>query len=202
MKAVVPAAAQALSVIAQHAETQLAELKPQVSSIVELVRTIEVIENPAHNEWAASLVKQIADFTDELEDLRTGMTKPLNDAKRAIDAIFKPDTNALSEAKTKLKRLSAAFLVQQQTEAEAKAAVQRATQLQLGLAETATAAPAILPQGQRLIYKQDFRIENLNSIPDKYWMLDEAMVKTDLEAGVSIPGIVGFKIADTVVTRR
>ena len=107
--------------IVPTAETEI--ITAQVSAYSEKIASI-VISSDMDLSYAGELLKQIRDYTKEIDKIRTGLVKPLNDHVKMINGRFKPQTE---EAEKLDAQLSAKMKVYNDTqrarrEAEAKAA--------------------------------------------------------------------------------
>ncbi|MBT9161087.1 MAG: hypothetical protein DDT26_02386 [Dehalococcoidia bacterium] len=63
-----------------------------------------VVRNAADYQSASEVLKAIKSRLKEVEDLRKGMTRPLDAAKAKIMAFFKPVTESLTNAETRTKK--------------------------------------------------------------------------------------------------
>jgi len=95
------------------------------------------IANEDDNEFAAEVLRDVKAKFKEVESKRTGITKPMLEAKRQVDALFKPVLEALAMAEGALKEKIAAYLAA--THAANVAAIQAAS-----TAESAEDAAAAL----------------------------------------------------------
>jgi len=170
------------------------------------------------NAWAKAILTTL----DQLEEMRTSITKPILEGKRGIDNLFKPSTNALDEAQRIIKRkmsdhLSNVQALQQAEFRKAQEAMQQGNTAAMAVALNASsAAQAAPPQGtsvverwQAEIFNADFLIEAC--LQDPNWrkflapnasMIDAVARSTPVDqTPLAIPGVRFTKVS-TVSVRR
>lgn len=92
-----------------------AEAQAAVAEInVDLVPAIYVIHSQEELEQAAVLLRNVKTSKTRLEDLRKSMTRPIDDAKKNIMDIFKPQETKLAEAEKRIKSGVNAWNIEQE----------------------------------------------------------------------------------------
>jgi hypothetical protein len=162
-------------------------LLPQVSGLP--LTTQEAVD------WIAAAGESARADLAALETERLKITKPLNDAKRAVDAFFKPGKDAcvavIECVKSRLAEFAAAADKAQDT---ALAAVAEGHDDEATLAAAHGAGPT-LPASVFARDVVDFEVADLSLVPREFMCLDEGLVrayithKRDLGEAVAIPGI-------------
>ena len=168
--------------------------------------------------------KQTSDFLvslnnqyKKIEDRRTAITKPMNEAKRQVDMLFKPALNALEEIVTDVKRSMSVYLK------EAQAARERAMLEAARLAQSAPVtgttpeakefqalvaqASAGNPEANGNVYTKArfvFVIENPALVPDEFWMIDEKKIAQFVGERGMLANIPGVKVSQEtqIIARR
>ena len=79
-----------------------AQLTARASAALEMVKAMEIDSQETY-ELAADELKSIKAKAKSLEDQRTAITKPINDALRGINALFKGPTDFLTQAEKVIK---------------------------------------------------------------------------------------------------
>ena len=171
---------------------------------LEAAKSFEISDAESYGN-ANSLLAATRKAGRELEGFRKFLTKPLADHKKRIDAFFKGRTAPIVEADGILVLKILAF---DRAEAERLAEIERKKQEEwqkknkkaraLGGAapDLPEEEPEPEPVEQRsaagLVSKMkivDFEVEDLLKVPRKYLVLDTVKVRSDVKAGVVIPGI-------------
>lgn len=153
---------------------------------------------PEDEQDLADILGAIKSKSKDLEEKRTSITGPLNLAKRAVDALFRPAKNALEEAETIIKgKLAqadrrreearrAALLLAQESAAKAQAAkaqgdvvqVQAATQAAaVALASAPTSGSSAAPDGVHFRYQWKWELEDIGQVPMDFLALNHATMK-------------------------
>lgn len=160
----------------------------------------EIVVNDKDAARVVEKVKVAADLYDELEALRKTYSGPLDKAKKAIDAMFKPAKERLNASKLVMKDQLFSYDSLMKEQARLKEAELRAAQREMGLSEDAVVTTD-KTKGLSTRYRNVLVVNDANLIPNSYWMLDEAKVVADLEAGIEVPGCALDKQAIVVVRR-
>lgn len=144
-----------------------------------------VIGSQEQVDMAAELLKQIKGKVKKLEAQRKDITRPMLEAKAAVDALFRPAVDAAKSVEGMLKRGLSHYIDAQQKE--------QVAQLAAGNHEAGLAVPQpTMPSGvsTRTVWK--WRPTNPDLIPREYWVIDAAKVQAHINAhkGQSvIPGV-------------
>lgn len=92
-----------------------------------------IIDSPTMAELASEDLRQIKALQKEVEEKRTGIVKPLNEAVRAINALFKDPADYLEKAEASIKQSLLTWTTEQErlaaaarAKADAEAAAERA----------------------------------------------------------------------------
>lgn len=161
----------------------------------------EIVVNQEDAARVVAKVKAAADLYDELEALRKQFSVPLDKAKKAIDAMFKPSKAQLDGVKLHMKDQLFSYERLQKELADRAQAEQRKAQEALGLQADAVVTTD-KTAGLSTRFKTVLKVTDPNLIPNSYWMLDEAKVLADLQAGVAVPGCELDKEPIVVVRRE
>lgn len=164
------------------------------------------ISNDDGQQYAVDLLREIMAQWDVVEEERTKITKPLNDAKKATDALFKPVLTALKQAEKTLKDKIAAYL--QAKQATNVAALQAASVAETpALAQHAMAfvAPVESPQGVSVRPVWRFTVTEPDAVPRALCSPDTKKITAACQYGLDgnplpIPGVEWFP--DSTVTVR
>lgn len=170
-------------------------------------------ETPADESALAEILQAIKGKWKVLEDKRTTVTKPLNAAKRAVDALFKPALDALADAETIIKT-KLAEAQSRRLEANARAMEAAKAAGMAGNSQGAGQALAALdltkaPAGTHYRYTWDFTVEDLDQVPREWLSVDHSKVRIYLRQfqnsevipdPARVPGLRFFRDA-TVVSR-
>ena len=120
-----------------------------------------------------------------IEAERTKVTKPLNDAKKAIDGWFKPAKTALNDLEIVLKDAMSSYITGQEQK--------RLEALQLGNHEAALATEQpVMPAGISTRTTWKFHVVDVARVPREYLVLDMAAIQAHVsthKSNSSIPGI-------------
>lgn len=187
--------------------TEADRLKPAMSQIGQFV-----IDSQLRYTQAGELLQFVKARWAELEEKRTSITKPLNEALRNVNALFSPVQGPLKQAELILKTKIGNFIVQQQQLQEqamrqAAAAIQ---QSQPAIAAQAMAAMAPVTQVQGISVKPewDYEIVDPDAVPRNYCSPDHNKIKAALPNAIhhekltpQIPGI-RFWIKGSVTARQ
>ena len=134
----------------------------------------------------SEIMRRAHDDYKRLDDMRKKVTKPILEAKKGIDAWFKPTTNKLEALKVLLKEKIQTW-IDSQTQQYQEA-------LDSGDAETILAAPnPELPSGTATRNVWEIEIVNFELVPRRYLILDESAVRADMDRlgpeNVVVPGL-------------
>lgn len=159
------------------------------------------ISTDEYQAFAAQLLHEVKAEWSDVEDKRKAITKPLTEAHKATQAVFKPVLTALETAEKILKDKIAGYMqLKQQANV---AALQAASQAPTALAASQAIdvyAPVAPPQGVSVRYVQKFVVEEPDLVPRDLCSPDEKKIGLALSAGREVPGVRVFE--EPVVTAR
>lgn len=132
-----------------------ADLQRGAASALDLVQSFEVVD-AATFEIAADELKAIKGKIDALNEKRLGITKPLDAAKAAVMALFKPPIEVLQQAESIIKSKMLAWQQDEQRKArEAQLAAERAAEAERKrLADEASALADLGRTGEAAVKEQ------------------------------------------------
>jgi hypothetical protein len=168
-------------------QAELVALRPRLDSFL--------IVDQAGMDLAANLTKMIKARWEALEARRKEAARPLDDAKKTVQAAFKPVLTELAELEQLLKqrmlegqhRMNA---LQDAALAQAQQAYQQGDLNRAALAtQHAQASGVDLSSGVSVRQILDFEVVDLNLVPREFFVLDGARVLHALRAGLEVPGI-------------
>lgn len=195
-------AAKALALPAPAAREALTAEASATGDAVGAVQAMQ-IETADDLAYASELLLAAAARWRELEGKRTAITRPMNDAKRAVDALFAPVLSPLKAIETTLREKIASFHTRQ-----AERQVQAMAELAAS-GEGALVVPAIPAPGVSVREMWGFTVEDANAVPDRFWSIDPEKVKahmlladTERTPPVHVPGIKFFRQAAVTVRTR
>jgi hypothetical protein len=173
--------------------------------------TFQITDAHSHA-FATDLVKTVKTRHDELEAKRTSITKPLNEAKRQVDALFAPALQPLKQAEAWLKTEITRYTIAQRASNEA-AMQSVAAATQAGDVVAAAAALAVMhdmPHASGVNVKEywDFEVVDAGAVPRDFCSPDPLLLKEWIQyaddkhqAPISIPGVRFFR-SGTVTVRK
>lgn len=168
-------------VVAPEARKSLGERVAQAAIDLSIVRALKY-DTEEDRSLASSMMHHCREIWKYTEDERTKITKPLNEAKRAVDALFKPILNAMVEAEREIK----ASLIYASEEQERKNEAARQEAMRLALASDTRAASAVLaqvkdtapPEGLYFREVWDFEVTDAKEIPRAYLTIDRSRIES------------------------
>lgn len=138
----------------------------------------QIADQPTYDQ-AGGLAKAAKARWKELEDKRTGITKPLLEAKRNVDALFKPLQDAYLEAETLLKTKIGAYAAR--VEAERAQAMQRsAEEYAAGGTPTDVIPEPAKTAGVSTKQVWDFTVENPDLVPRELCSPDPEKIRAHI----------------------
>lgn len=160
----------------------LQQVTDGAASDLEALQAIAV-HTPADEEFAAKILAGIKGDMKVLDAQRTTITKPLNDAKRAVDALFKPALDYFKAAEVLLKGKIAASLEARARDnaraLQAAAAADTPAEASAALAQIDASAS---PPGTGARWYWDYEIVDMESVPRSFLGLDYIKVNQHLDA--------------------
>lgn len=156
--------------------------------------------------FAVTLCKEIKGQHDELETQRKTITKPLNDAKKATDALFKPALDALKQAEQILKSKLAAYAKEkEQRNVAALEQARQAPTAQGAQQAIARVAPVVAPQGVSVRQVWKFTVTDENAVPRELCSPDPKKIAAAFQVvngqPVPVPGVRWYQ-EDSVTVRK
>ena len=185
----------------------------QSIAVLDAIADLQITTDEEY-ESAVDILKEVKRAANELEAARTSITKPMNDAVKAVNAQFVEPSSRLSIAETRLKHMTSKYVADKRAEqqrmiAEAAiaAAAARANSEHSAavtdvakVIEQAAAAAAPAVSGVSFSERWDWSVSDLSLIPREYLRVDEAKINGAVRSGVrSIPGMRIFSITSTRV---
>ena len=205
------------------ADPSLQELAASSQSLVIDARSL-VIQSPEAYEFAAAKLQEVKGRRKTLEDLRKSMTRPLDDAKARIMALFREPGDRLEQAEAALKRALVVFsdeqerkrraeqarldelarkererLQRQADAAAAKGREERAAVLEsTAAAVVAPVAQTVAPKVAGLSFRSVWQFEVVDpaAVPREYLMVDEAKIRKVVAALKGDTVIAGIKVRE------
>lgn len=189
---------EALVAIVVDTETRegLAKQASKADTMLDALRALE------DEREIAEFLTCIKSEAKELEDKRTSITKPLHQAKTAVDALFRPAKQFYLEAEAILKSKLAE--IQAQREALRLQAINDSARGEHTALTNMAAAEKI--EGISYRYGWEYDIENLDEVPREWLTLDHSKVKiylrkfTNSDVVPPVPGL-NFNRSRSVVAR-
>lgn len=171
------------------------------AALVALVN-FEVLTEDDQN-FAAEMLRDVKAKFNLLEEKRTSITKPMNAALRAVNALFKPPQEALEKCEKILKQKIAGYLqAKEDANRELLLAAAEAETLEEASLALATVEVVQAPTGVSVRQVWKFEIINEGLVPVEYWSVDASKIKAAMGAGEPepIPGVRFFQ--EPIVTSR
>lgn len=167
-------------IINPQVRDELTHEAAQTAQAMKLLESFE-ITNEDDFTFAGNLLKLAKEKWKALEERRTEVTRPLNEALRAVNGWFKPAQEPYKQAELVLKQKISAYLLAQRAanEAAMQAAAQAAQAGDVDQAAQHVAALVEAPKVQGVSMREvwDFEVVNLDEVPREYLCLDAAKVR-------------------------
>lgn len=187
----------------------------QAIAVLDAVAGLQITTDEEY-ESAVDILKEVKRAANDLEAARTAITKPMNDAVKAVNAQFTEPSSRLEIAERRLKQMTAKYVADKRAEqqrmiAEAAlaAAAARASQPDAATdvakaveqaVTLAAAAAAPVVSGVSFSERWDWSVSDLSLIPREYLRVDDTKINAAVKAGVrSIPGVRIFSTTSTRV---
>lgn len=145
------------------------------------LRAFEIV-NDEQQEFAAQLLREVKAEQSLVEGERKKITKPLNDAAKATNALFKPVLTALEEAESALKGKIAGYMAAKQS--ANVAALQAASTAPTAMAAAQSMdlyAPVAAPQGISVRQVTKFEVTDPDLVPRHLCSPDMQKISTELQ---------------------
>jgi hypothetical protein len=178
------------AVVVEHANVLalVNPLRSEYDDMAAQLRAALVVNSQQRLDLAGELLKQVKGKMKSLEAERKKITKPLLDAKKAVDNLFRPATDAAALVEDILKKAIASYIDGQR---QAKVAALQAGDHEGALATIEPELPAGV--STRTVWK--WRLVDESLVPREYWVIDGRRVQEHVDTfkGQSqIPGIEAF----------
>lgn len=193
--------------MALEIEAQIAER--QADAELEHVATIAKMEGPDGYRLATETLKQLAEKNRSHDARRKALTKPLDDTKKSIIALFRPASERLEKAiailRAAIAKHDAAVRERMAIATEETAKQLRAGNVAAAMSIATEAAAAVEEQPVEGVTKREiwrFRITDEALVPDKYWVLDEKAIGAEVRTfkkETNIPGVEAYPETITVL---
>jgi len=188
---------------------EIAERRTDATKILAFLQGAK-ITSPARRAWASEQLSNVRALLKSLEDQRTAITKPINAAKRGVDALFTPTTSVLKQCEDQLREMLRGYDVGV-LRAEREAALEAQAAYARGDVEAGNAALDRVPEasaeasGHSSSLTWSFVVESFAELPDEHKLVNErslaALVKAHVATGSteppSVPGV-RFELAAAI----
>jgi hypothetical protein len=159
---------------------------------ITLIRDLPVTTDE-EQEFAAKGLRIVKEWHAELEEKRTAITKPMNQALRGVNDLFRPMKTALEEAERVVKRKIAGYLEQKRADND-RAVTEAAAAATAEQAEYALSLVKIveMPSGTSIRYQWVAVIEDESLLPREYLTPSMAKIVDAVRASdgaIKIPGV-------------
>ena len=147
-------------------------------------------------EEASSILLEVKDRGKQIEARRKLITKPMMEAKKEVDELFKAPIASLKKAETKLKRAIGEYVERVEAEQqemiveaqEAHEAGSTTLEVREKLVEaTQRTAPKVKGVSMRTVTK--FEIVDVEQLPRHLMKPDEAKIRAMVNSGLTVPGV-------------
>lgn len=185
-------------------EAEIMPVRTEAEHRLQILNT-HPLETAEHVKLFSGLLVEIRKQRDALEEQRTSITKPMNAAKKAVDALFKP-VRELYDAMdaTITKRLAERSAAQTATQTKALAAVAEGSRDSEVLDAAHTEADdtdGLIPQ-----VGYEFIVYDESAIPRAFLAFDEGLALQytahNVKEGKPIPEIPGVEIKEVTTYKR
>lgn len=160
-----------------------------------------VVQSDEQQEQIAGVLRDVKTRYKLIEDKRTEITKPLNQALRAVNDLFRPPKQRFEELEALLKGKITAYLDAKHRANEERlrqvAAAQTPAMAQLGLATVSPVAP---PTGVTVRKVWKYEITDPDLVPREYCSPDPKKIAAADPSTAEIPGVRFFQ--EQVVSAR
>ena len=182
-------------------QKEMTVYKSQISKLENQANEL-TIATPEENVAATELKAKLKEIGKKIKDRKEEITKPLNEALKSARQLFAPLEEQFENAETIVGRKLLAY--KQKVDAEIRAKEEKiARDLEAGkIKNIETAEKKIEKLDEKRIEKtvqtahgqvqfrkiKKMRITNKDLIPEKYWIIDEVLLRREVLAGVQVPG--------------
>jgi hypothetical protein len=170
---------------ADKATAMVKDAVDYADNMVEALGRIQ-ITNQDLLDSASHILTEVRSQLDTLENERTAITKPMNEAKRKVDALFKPAKTALEECQRLLKgKIAGYFTAEEKRKADALKSGDHQTAIEVA---TPTTPEGVSVKSTPIQY----RVIDFDQIPREFLCLDHSAVKILIKEkgdGAAVPGV-------------
>lgn len=165
----------------------------------EMVESI-VISNASENEEASKTVAGLRALWTRVEAERKKVSKPLDDAKKALQSQYKPILDEIEDLAKKVKGKMNEWILKEEkriqeeriiAEQKNKEILEKAENGEVIDADMIVAAPSGISKASNQTIRKikKFRIVDKGQIPIDYLIVDEKLIRKEMNKGVVIPGV-------------
>ena len=176
---------------------ELAATTTEALAIKKEIQSTE-IQSTEQYQLAASVAKDLKGRLDALEERRTAITKPMNDALKSVNDLFRAPRQYLEGALGDLRQKLTQFQLREQEKERAalKAAIQTNNSHELVALAIRSA-----PVAEGVSFRDDYEVavEDLAAVPREWFNLDLARVKAAVKASKGQLQIPGIKVTKTKI---
>lgn len=181
---------------------ELAGYKSQAVELVEFLRH-QPCKTADQETWFSEQLSNVRGLIKVLEDNRKSLTAPLNEAKRRVDALFKPATAPLEECESIIRgKLAAAAMGRMEAE---RAALQLAAEAATAgdtakVMDSLAAVPdAVQTSGSSVSFVWEVASVVMDLLPREYMTVDHDKLKVVAKAAggeePKVPGVAWRRVA-------
>ena len=177
---------------------ELAPLKCQISRLEKQAQEVQITTQD-ENELVMNLKAKLKEIGKEITNRKEAITKPLNEALKSARELFKPIEEQFENAENIVGKKLIAW--KQKIEAEAhEAEAKIAARVEKGtlkmetaerkLDEIKTPKKTVDTDHGRVQFRKipKMRVVDETLIPDKYWEINQVLLRKDVLAGIVVPG--------------
>lgn len=172
-----------------------AEIQTKEFAIRTMADALEswTIETPEDEIEAGELLVSVVADRKRIDGQRTSITKPINEAKRAVDVLFAPVLDTLKRCEALLRsKVAEAATRRELANAQALDAARLASETGNGSIGEALAQIVDRPELAGVSFREDwtFDVIEFDSIPRRFMTIDEDEILSEIKAGArEIPGL-------------
>lgn len=187
------------------AKREVEQENEEIVPALEEIKTFE-IQSDSDQEFAAEILRDVKEKYRQVEEKRTSITGPLNQALRGVNDLFRPLKTALEDAERLLKGKIAGY--QQRVDEQNRQALEEAAE-----AETPEEAQQVLattrtvqsPQGVNVRHVWKPKVTDASKLPREYLMPNMSKLEAHAKAAKGQPAPIAgvtFTKVPIVASRR
>ena len=169
-----------------------------IAPVVARASEIEIVDAPSMK-VAVEFLSEANNYLDKVVEWKEKKTKPLNEALKVIRGETKPVEKALEEAienvrgKMSLYQTEQVRIQKEQADKIAQKVSEGKIKIETGvrkLGEIAVPEKEVATDAGLVQFRETkvLKIVDIKLVPDKYFVIDEAEVMSDLKQGIDVPG--------------